>query len=447
MAQLPPLVVLQLGQSNARTTGDQTGGDLRLNPRVFAWNSQVAPEKNGDAWLVAEPGQDPFIGNPAANNLGFQFCKATQVETGRLVYLLTVAAGGHHIESMMNPVDLANYGWSRTPGERDLYAFLMTQVATALPLIPGAPTSFDRLIVHQGEAQCQEQVELQAHKYRVMIKRFEFNGLVERNKTDIIFGELLVGATNGRYRVRHLNALRRLQAGTREDAFPRLKIARSTGLQPVTTNDDLHFSGEDLTALGRRYYDASVTMQEVPVLDPTICDLSVDGGLTWSTGLVPTTNFGDTPAQTTYDRREPVYLKDVRVEIEDNPTLGWCHRARANEVTHLCGRFIFKVDPYAQFLMSIEAKNDHPTTSSSFLLGVIEYDEDLVYIGQTLMTEQTMAAGEGATHFATFGHAANGRTNHRNFSANARFFAPLYRFNPSGSGASVKFNLPNPRWL
>ncbi|MBM3603631.1 MAG: sialate O-acetylesterase [Alphaproteobacteria bacterium] len=437
----PPIVVLAEGQSNFRTIPEQIGGDLTVNPSVLAWNSQAAPMADGTAWVTATPGQNPFIGTAGANNAAWQFCKELQRRTGRKVYLILAALGSHSIEAFMNASDLTNNGWTKPAGDADLFTFVMAQLAAALPLVPGAPTSVDYLLWHQGEANKEDQVEVYAKKLRTVLKRFELNGRIVRNKTEIIAGELLVGANNGRYRERHLNALRRLQMGTREDAFPRFKIARSTGLQPVTINDDLHFSGEDLTALGKRYADAAFTEQVPAEMDPVSCDLSVDGGLGWATGLVA--------AQThkTYSRREPVYLADTTITIEDNATLGWCYVAPQNVTTNLPARKIYRVDPYAQFLMSIEARNDHPTDDGSFSLAVLEYDAAMAYLTLNVMTAQTIAPGTTARFWATFGHSGNGRTNHRSFGANARYFSPIWRFNPAGTGAGVRFNLPNPRWI
>lgn len=435
-----PLVVLALGQSNMRSTPEQTGGDLTVNPSVFAWNSQVSPAANGTAWVVATPGQNPFIGT-VANNLAFQFCKELQVSTGRQVYLILVAAGGHHIEAFMNSVDVANNGWSQTPGELDLFTFAMNQMNTSLPLVPGAPTSVDYMIWHQGEANREDQVEIYARKLRTILKRLELNGRIARNKTTVIAGELLVGATNGRFRVRHASSLKRLQMGTREDAFPRVKIASSVGLQPVSLIDDLHFSGEDLTALGKRYADAAFSEQAPAELDPVSCDLTVDGGLGWAT------NFVAAQTHTTYARREPVYLADTPLTIEDNDHLGWCYVAPDHTATNLPARKIYRVDPYAQFLMSIEARNDHPTADGSFSLAVYEYNKDMAYIGINVMTLQTIAPETTVRHSVAFGHSDNGRTNNRDFASGAKFFSPVWRFTPDGVGPAIRFNIPNPRWI
>lgn len=441
VAQQPPIVVLAEGQSNMRSISDQTGGDLSSNPRLFAWNSQVAPAANGDAWVPMTIGANPFVGTPGVNNLAFQFCKELQRRTGRLVYLILVAAGGHSIEAFMNSTDLANNGWSQTAGQADLFSFAQTQLAAALPQVPGAPTSVDYFIWHQGEANKEEQVEVYARKLRILLKRLELNGTIVRNKTDVIAGEIFDGATHGRFKDRHASALRRLQMGTYEDAFPRFKVAHSHGLQAVTLIDDIHFSGEDITALGKRYVDAAFSEQMPPELDPTTADLSVDSGLAWATNLAAATSH------VSYWRRQPYYLGSTPTTIENNGTLGWCHVAPSNVNTMLISRKLFQTPVEAQFLIELEVLNAHPSAVTNFRLGVAEYDGNKAYLGLNLMTNQSAAAGARARHAATFGSSTGSRSNMRNFGANARWFAPFVQFNWDGTGAGARFNFTGMRWI
>lgn len=441
VAQQPPIVVLAMGQSNMRSIPEQTGGDLTSNPRLFAWNSQVAPSTNGTAFAAMAIGSNPFIGTAGVNNLAFQFCKELQRRTGRLVYLILVAAGGHSIEAFMNSVDLTNFGWTKPVGDADLFTFAMTQLSAALPLVPGAPTSIDYLIWHQGEANKTEQVELYAQKMRVMLKRFETNGIIVRNKTDVIAGEIFDGDTNGRYRDRHASALHRLQMGTYEDAFPRLKIANAHGLQAVSLADDLHFQGDDVTAMGKRFVDAAFTEQPPEELDPTTCDLSVDGGLGWAT------NMAAAQAQKSYWRRQPVYLADNPFGIEDNSVMGWCHTLPANTGASICARMMYRVPAEARFLVEIAVRNDHPSASLAFRIGVNEYDEDKIYQSQVLMTDQTLAAGSATTHFATFGASGGSVASTRNFTSGRSWFSPFIQFNWSGTGAGPRFVIRGMRWI
>lgn len=436
----PPLVVVAAGQSNMRSVPDQTGGDYSSNPRLFAWNSQAAPMSGGTAFIPMSLSSNPFIGT-VANNLAFQFCKELQVRTGRLVYLILVALGGHHIEAFMNSVDLSNNGWATTPGEADLFTFLTAQIDDALPLVPGSPTSVDYFIWHQGEANKEDQVEVYANKMRTMLKRFENIGFIERNKTDIVAGELLAGNTNGRYRERHLSALKRLQIGTRQDAFPRFKIARSRGLQPVTLADDLHFSGEDVTAMGKRYVDAAFADQMPEEMDPTLIDLSVDTGLGWATSSFAAQN------NTTYERREPIYLEDTEFTIEDNAVLGWCYNAPSSTDLTLVGRKMFRVLREAQFLYEIEIRNDHPSATGNFRVGAFEYDDNLAYIGNIATATQTVASGTTSRFSLTVGSTAGSRSNDADFTSNAVWFAPRFQISPGGTGAGLRWNIRAMRWL
>lgn len=436
----PPLVVVAAGQSNMRSVPGQTGGDYTSNPRLFVWDSQAAPMSGGTEFVAMTLGADPFIGT-TTNNLAFQFCKELQVRTGRLVYLILVALGGHHIEAFMNPVDLSNNGWTATPGEADLFTFLTTQLDEALPMVPGSPTSVDYFIWHQGEANKEDQVEVYAHKMRTMLKRFENIGFIERNKTDIVAGELLIGATNGRYRDRHLSALQRLQIGTRQDAFPRFKIARSRALQPVTLADDLHFSGEDLTAMGKRFVDAAFTEQTPEELDPTLIDLSVDTGLGWATVSAAAQNHS------TYERREPIYLEDTPVTIEDNATLGWCYVSPLATALTLVGRKMFRVPREAQFLIEVEVRNDHPSATGTFRVGAYEYNDAKGYQTNIVAPMQTINAGTTARAAFTIGSSAGSRTNDVNFNSAAVWFAPTWQVNPGGAGAGLRWNIRAMRWL
>lgn len=436
----PPLVVVACGQSNMRTVPDQTGGDYTSNPRLFAWNSQAAPMSNGTAFVPMALGSNPFIGT-LANNLAFQFCKELQVRTGRLVYLILVALGGHHIEAFMNPVDLSNNGWSRTSGEAALFEFLTAQINEALPRVPGSPATVDYFIWHQGESNKEDQVEVYAHKMRTMLKRFETIGFVQRNKTDVIAGELLIGATNGRFRERHLSALQRLQIGTRQDAFPRFKIARSRALQPATLSDDLHFSGEDVTAMGKRYVDAAFQEQVQDEMDPTVIDLSVDTGLGWVTNSVAGQN------QNTYERREPIYLADTPATIENNAVLGWCHVSPANTALTLAGRKMFRVPREAQLLIEVEVRNDHPSAAGTFRAGAYEYDAAKAYQTNIVTPTQTVAAGTTSRIAFKIGSSAGTRPNDVTFNSAAVWFAPTWQINPGGTGAGLRWNIRAMRWI
>lgn len=434
-----PLVVLAEGQSNMRSVTDQTGGDTSVNPNVFAWNSQAAPMANGNAWVTAETGQNPFSGAAGINNLAFQFCKELQVRTGRPIYLILVALGGHSIEAFMNPVDLSNNGWNRPAGDADLFTFANDQIAAALPLVPGSPTSFDYFIWHQGEANKEDQVEVYAHKMRTMLKRFENIGFMERNKTDIITGELLVGAKNGRYRERHLSALQRLKIATRQDAFPRFKIARSRGLQPVTLIDDLHFSGEDLTAMGKRYVDAAFTENTLGEMDPTLMDLSVDSGLGWVTGNVASTTHN------TYERREPFYLEDTPATIEDNAEIGWCYVSPSAGPTYFATRTLFR--PHATALLSIdlELRNEHPTATGDFEIIGQQFNADKAFFGTG--DTHTIAIPSGTTLRETVTLGFYGTGADCGFSILTRWFSVRFGINPDGTGPALRWNILSMRWL
>lgn len=433
-----PLVVFAWGQSNMRGIESQVITPPTPNPLVFAWNSSI-PATNGTAFNVAKIGQFPFPTNNA-NSPAYHFCDDLQRRTGRPVYLIVVAAGGHHIEAFMNPVDLDNNGWSKDPGDTDLYDFMVNQIDAALSKVPGGPSKIDYVIGHQGDANREDQVEVYAEKLRFFYKRLEARGVIDGRDCQIIMGELCDGADNGRYKDRHAAALRRLQMGTYEDSFPLLKVVQTHGLQPVAQNDELHFSPADITALGKRFSDAAFRHQEIDLLDPTTCDLSVDGGLGWNTNQVA--------AQThvSYWRRQPIYLKDTPFTIENNGTMGWCYAMPANQSRGLFSRAMLAVPREAQFMIELDVLNPHPSASGNYRVGVVEYDSAKSYIGLNLGPNLSIAAGTRSQDFGTFGSAQGSRDNLRDFSASCRWFAPLIQFNWGGSGAGMRFNVLGMRW-
>lgn len=436
----PPLVVMALGQSNMRSVTGQTGGDLSVNPNVYAWNSQASPMTNGTGWVVATPGQAPFVGNAGVNNLAFQFCKELQRRTGRKVYLILAALGSHHITAFMNSVDLANNGWAQVPGEADLFTFVMDQLAAALPLVPGAPASADYLIWHQGEADKEDQVEVYARKLRTVLKRFEFNGRIVRNATDIIAGELLVSEKTGRFQARHAAALRRLQMGTRGDAFPRFKIASSDGLQPVDLNDDLHFSGQDLDALAKRYVDAAFMDQKPVELDPTTADLSVDGGLGWATGLVSSQN------QRTYARREPYALSRTPLTIENNAELGWCYVSPPHTTTRIFTRKMLPISPTRRLVVDLDIRNDHPSATAVVQVGCHAFRQDLIQWG-TALPASDISVPAGTTQRVSVSMGLHGLGADVGITNLAARFAPFITCTPSGRGPAIRFNVLAMRWI
>lgn len=435
----PPIVLLCMGQSNMRSVSSQNTGWIPApKEAVKFWNSQAAPMADGTDWVTGQLGQNPFVGGASVNNLAYQAAHELHRRTGRQVYVILAALGGHRIESFMNSVDLANNGWAQTPGQADLFTFIMAQAALALPLVPGAPTSVDAILMQQGEANKEDQVEVYANKARVMLKRFENNGLTVRNKTDIVFGELLVGANNGRYRVRHLSALERLQMGTRQDAFPRFKIARSTGLQPVTLIDDLHFSGSDLVALGKRHIDAMFTEQPVKVMDPTQIDMGVDSGLGWATSNVASTN------NNTYDRREPFYLADTPFPIEDNAEIGWCYVAPANTTVYVATRQLFQASNSALLTVDLELRNDHPSNSATFQVTAHQFNRNLEYFNTASNHDITVPPATTMNISVTVGK--NGLGADSGMSLLTRWFAVRFGSNPTGTGAAIKWNCFGMRW-
>lgn len=92
------LVILS-GQSLIPGGGGSEGGDLTPNSHVKIWN--------GSAWVTAAPGTAPFFptesGKQPRNNVGWNFCKRLQEETGEDVYMILSGLGSTPISAWAYP--------------------------------------------------------------------------------------------------------------------------------------------------------------------------------------------------------------------------------------------------------------------------------------------------------------------------------------------------------
>ncbi|MDI7862525.1 sialate O-acetylesterase [Rhizobiaceae bacterium n13] len=435
-----PLVVFAWGQSNMRGIGDQAISPPVPNRMVWAWNSQI-PSTNGTAFEIAQFSSNPFAGSNA-NQLSWWFCDELQKRTGRRVYMILVAAGGHHIEAFMNSTDLSNNGWAKDPGDNDLYPFMTDQIDTALPLIPGAPTQFDYAIGHQGEANRQDQVEVYARKMRILYKRLETRGHLDVKRTILVAGEICDGVENGRYKERHAAALRRLQMGVYADSFPTMKVVPSAGLEPNTQLDEVHFKADAITALGKRYADAALNPHKIAILDPTTMpDLSVDAGMGWSCSAATATG------QVTYWRRLPGELSDFPFTIIEDDTIGWAWLVPANIQQTRGTRMMYRVPPERGFCIEFEARNTHPSAACDITLGCYWYDKDRVHGGGNSAPDVTVAAGTVSRFKKTFSASGSGLTTDVTWNASARWFSPFFQFNADGTGAGCRFNILGMRFF
>ena len=424
-----PIVVYAAGQSNMRSTVNQTGGDLSVNQNVMFWNSQTSGQVNGNGWVVATPGQNPFASQNNINNLAFQFAKQLQVRTGRRVYVILVAVGGMNIEAFISPSDLTANGWTRSGTDEALDEFGSAQVDLALSQIPGSPTKFDYFIWHQGEANRSEQVEVYAKKMNVMLSRWETRGRLTRTGTQIIAGEIIETATTAQTKERHASALKRMQINVASEAWPRFKVVPSFSLRSTSPSDELHFAGTDLDALGGRYVDAAFTAQVPDDYDPLTCDKSVNAGLNWLTSHAVSGTGAYFPT------RHPFPLSSPPTTIENNAALGWAHVAPANTAVSLVTRKTMMVQNQRNVRATLQLRNDHATDSATFQFAAHTFNTSGVWIASVSAAAITIPANTTQVVTATIGRTGADVS----LDANVRWFAPRFVFNGGGTGAALKF--------
>lgn len=431
-----PLVVFAWGQSNMRGVSGQTIAAPNPNPMVRAWNSNV-PSTNGTQFNVATLGQIPFATN-GANTPAYWFCDELQRRTGRPVYLIVVASGGHAIEAFMNPVDLSNNGWSVPAGNASLFDFMIAQIDNALISVPGSPTKIDYVIGHQGEANREDQADVYAHKVSVFHKRLQFRGNVDLSSCGVILGQIADGTSNGEYKSRHASALDRLQMASGADSIPLLKVVQTHGL---STFDNIHFTAQSQTSLGKRYAEAAFNEQHPVTLDPTNCDISTFGSLGWLCSREAATGA------TEYWQRPEFALGSIPLSIENNDTMGWCHLTPANQELYFVARKKYKSPVESQFLVEMDVLNSHPSASATLAIGVLQYGKDYSYLGLNFAVNETITSGQRRRLSLTIGSASGSRPNSSDVSSDTFWFSPFVRFNGGGAGAGLRTIFTGMRWI
>ncbi|MCB1343644.1 MAG: hypothetical protein KDK24_21760 [Pseudooceanicola sp.] len=429
-----PFVSLVLGQSNARGVAEATSGDKTASPYVNLWNSSSSGTTytQGTQFNVAAFGTAPLnVGSsPWSNNLGFHAAKAIYERTRRVQYQIQVALGSHATEAFISDADLSANSWTRPVDNADLNTAMHTALTTALPLVPGAPTRLDAVFIHQGEAKDEDQVEVFAMKWGVVLQDLKDAGYIDE-MTVIVMGEL-AAVQNNTYGKRHLNALRRIQID-----WPRVKIARSTGL-PSHTSGNVHFSGESLAKFGRRYADAAFSEQAPYFPEAIGGDLTVDGGLAWAS-----TTGGDFTGSFDLAARPMRPVNNVP-SIVDDPDLGWCYEQQANAQLILPSRHIYRVPEGGVFRVTYEIKViDNPGTADCRCT-VYEWDVDRAYMGSNGFAPP---GGISPVDYAdgrvivsgTFGRAGSGAD--FEFSSTAMWFCPAFFAGGGGDDAAFRFNI------
>lgn len=276
-----PLFVLFLGQSNMRGNGGVTGGDMAVPPNTYVWNNYVPPTASGTAsagtaWVPFELGQYPSdqqSGGQYVTGLPHGVMRELHLRTKRRIYAVTVACGGHSIESFLRPGTRVAGGWTLPGGELDLSEQMYPQLATSLAAAPTAPSIFDAVFLHQGEKNANTGDDMTDYRAKVsalfgdLVSQGVANGL----RTQFTAG--VIAQDNPRY-LGHLGALTNNLPG----AIATLKIADSRGLVTV---DGLHFNGNGVSEMARRMADSwESPLQRFGISSVTPFTPEISGGVT-----------------------------------------------------------------------------------------------------------------------------------------------------------------------
>lgn len=387
-----PYVILALGQSNMMGWGEATDGDKAPDPGVYFWNNPSSGSiGTGSQWNVGTFGTAPLnvpatVGEGYANNLAFHAAKRLRQQLNRPIYVIVIARGAHRIESFIPAATVTAMGWTRDGG-LDLYTMMANNLSAALAAVPGAPSTVDCVMVHQGEANSlSDPPELYARKVKIALEGIEALGYVHRSRTPVVLGEIAPGAGTTNH-TRHRWGLRRLKDTWGLDKWRGLKLVSSQGIPTVSTGN-VHFSGAGLEALGRMYAEALTTIQDDYELDYSDTDYSVDGSLLWACAY-PYREVRD------YAGRLPIALDFPTVSTVNHATLGWSYVAPANTVTALGHRRLVRLPVSRAVRVDYEiiALSGSGTAHSAF---VWQYDKDRVLIGAAFAVPPSSPATTGA---------------------------------------------------
>lgn len=271
-----PLTILCLGQSNMRGNAGATGGTQTAPTDSYVWDNYIPAFGGGGMtlgtqWRAAEIGEYPA--NQAGSNvLPFAIMRSLRKRTGRPIYGLTVARGGHSIEAFLLPATLTTNGWTRPVNHVDLTTQLYPQAANALAAVPGSPSSFDAVYIHQGEYNMDtgDSVIDYRAKLAALYSDLLASGVV-RPDTDFVFGG--ISNMNPRW-IDHAGAITNQLHGPVDG----LKFATSKRVR--LSDDNIHFSGAGIDTMGARMVDAAYSpldknsISESGTFTPTVTDVS-----------------------------------------------------------------------------------------------------------------------------------------------------------------------------
>jgi len=251
------IYVAMSGQSNAVGYTLGTGGDFTVNNSVEVWNTST------NAWEVATSSNTHDVlqnGSPStSNNLGWQFCKLIQKQTGKKVRYVLSALGGTSITE-----------WENTTASQ--YVKLKTAIVnSAIPKI-------DYFLWHQGEAD----VAMSATTFETKLKAF-YTAI----KAETFFGKNTI-ILNGQLKKTGGQGLQNVTYSKIEkEASNDIRLVSSTNLVGW---DLAHFTGAELDVFAQRYFNAAMGSDRT--IYETIADSFVPMNSTLGFDLVGTGRAG-----------------------------------------------------------------------------------------------------------------------------------------------------------
>jgi hypothetical protein len=243
-----PILAFHCGQSNTRCVPGQTNGNHALpDMRYYNNREQVL----GSRFLDPKYGRYPLDRTDSRDRfsvpMSVSFARRVLALTGREVWSLTVARGGHPIESFMRLKVLRANGWTRPADMTNQAPFIHGQFEDALDAAPHKPEFFDVVCYHQGEANGPQAAPIYKAKLKALHADLTEGGLIGPSTKFICGGLLPVANYYATHKAACLAAVAEL---------PNAYFVDSSGLNGLP--DNLHFDGIGLEEMGRRYANAFI---------------------------------------------------------------------------------------------------------------------------------------------------------------------------------------------
>lgn len=274
-----PLIVLGLGASNMAINENATGGRRNIpTDGVFLWDSSqhaASTYTEGSQYDQAEFGTAPLDlldtgGFEYANSLLLQTCINLRETTGRPVYGIICAMGGHGPLNYLTDATLAANGWSRAGGTEDM-TLHYGNIASAIAAVPGGKSVADVCLWYGTQGASSGQFPWQT-QFDLVWDQAVTSGLISEARTRI------VSSTTGAARPGWANVK---QAISRVSADrPNMVTADNMG---SVFPDNVHMDGNSVTDYGKQLSAAGM-----------------GGGITTTRALVLTSSEHGAPESQTF---------------------------------------------------------------------------------------------------------------------------------------------------